>query len=34
MASKIIDINEDTVKKYVETLRPESIEVRAQVDID
>jgi hypothetical protein len=31
--TKTIDINEDTIKKYVETLRPESLEVRAQVDI-
>lgn len=33
MKNTTIDINESTVKKYVEFLRPESPEIRAQVDI-
>jgi hypothetical protein len=33
MTNKTIDINESTIKKYVESLRPENIEIRAQVDI-
>ncbi|MFC2110707.1 DUF3024 domain-containing protein [Bacteroidota bacterium] len=33
MSNKIIDINESTIKKYVESLRPENLEIRAQVDI-
>jgi len=30
---EVININESTVKKYVESLRPENIEVRKQIDI-
>lgn len=33
MKNTIIDINESTIKKYVEYLRPENLEIRAQVDI-
>lgn len=33
MTNKTIDINESTIKKYVESLRPENIEIREQVDI-
>lgn len=33
MKNTIIDINESTVKTYVESLRPEDPEVREQVDI-
>ena len=33
MTNKTIDINEYTIKKYVESLRPENIEIREQVDI-
>ena len=33
MTNKTIDINESTIKKYVESLRPENPEIRAQVDI-
>ncbi len=33
MANKTIDINESTIKKYVESLRPENPEIREQVDI-
>ena len=33
MANKTIDINESTIKRYVESLRPETAETRAQVDI-
>ena len=33
MTDKTIDINESTIKKYVESLRPENLEIRAQVDI-
>ncbi|WP_299063395.1 DUF3024 domain-containing protein [uncultured Polaribacter sp.] len=33
MANKVIDINEATIKKYVESLRPEDLEMRKQVDI-
>ena len=33
MANKTIDINESTIKRYVESLRPETAEIRAQVDI-
>jgi hypothetical protein len=29
----MIDINESTIKKYVESLRPEDIEMRKKVDI-
>jgi len=32
MTKRIIDINEFTIKKYVESLRPESLEIRAQLD--
>ncbi|MBL4745142.1 MAG: DUF3024 domain-containing protein [Flavobacteriaceae bacterium] len=32
MTKKIININESTIKKYVESIRPESLEIRAQVD--
>jgi hypothetical protein len=33
MKNTIIDINESTIKKYVESLRPEDPKIRAQVDI-
>ena len=33
MPTKIIDINEATIKSYVEHLRPEDLEIRKQVDI-
>lgn len=33
MKTKIIDINESTIQKYVESLRPENLEIRKQVDI-
>jgi len=33
MINKTIDINESTIKKYVESLRPENPEIREQVDI-
>ncbi|SDR92657.1 Protein of unknown function [Polaribacter sp. KT25b] len=33
MPTKIIDINEATIKNYVEKLRPEDLEIRKQVDI-
>ena len=33
MTNKTIDINESSIKKYVESLRPENLEIRAQVDI-
>ena len=33
MTNRIIDINEATIKNCVESLRPESIEVRKQIDI-
>ena len=33
MTNSTIDINESTIKKYVESLRPENIEIRKQVDI-
>ncbi len=32
MEKKIIDINEITIKKYVESIRPESLEIRNQID--
>lgn len=33
MTNKTIDLNESTIKKYVELLRPENPEIREQVDI-
>jgi len=33
MTNKTIDINESTIKKYVESLRPKNLEIREQVDI-
>ncbi|TXD47768.1 DUF3024 domain-containing protein [Polaribacter sp. IC073] len=33
MKNTTIDINDSTIKEYVESLRPENIEVRKQVDI-
>jgi hypothetical protein len=33
MTNKTIDINESTIKEYVESLRPENPEIRKQVDI-
>ena len=33
MKNKIIDINESTIKKYVDSIRPEDPEIRKQVDI-
>ncbi|MCL7765426.1 DUF3024 domain-containing protein [Polaribacter sp. Z014] len=33
MPTKIIDINEATIKSYVESLRPEDLEIRKQLDI-
>ncbi|WP_166384696.1 DUF3024 domain-containing protein [Polaribacter sp. 11A2H] len=33
MPTKIIDINEATIKKYVASLRPEDLEIRNQIDI-
>lgn len=32
MTKTTIDINESTIKKYVESIRPESSEIRAQLD--
>lgn len=32
MKNTTIDINESTIKKYVESLRPENPEIRAQLD--
>ena len=32
MKNTTIDINESTIKKYVESLRPESLEIREQLD--
>jgi hypothetical protein len=32
MTNETIDINESTIKKYVTSLRPESIEIRKQLD--
>lgn len=32
MKNTTIDINESTIKKYVESLRPENLEIRAQLD--
>jgi len=32
MTKATIDINESTIKKYVESIRPESPEIRAQLD--
>ena len=32
MTKITIDINESTIKKYVESIRPESSEIRAQLD--
>jgi len=32
MKNTIIDINESTIKKYVESLRPKDLEIRAQLD--
>ena len=33
MTNKTIDINESTIKKYVESLRPENPEIREKIDI-
>ncbi len=33
MTNKTIDINESTIKKFVESLRPENLEIREQLDI-
>lgn len=33
MTPNIIDINESTIKNYVESLRPEDIEIREQLDV-
>ena len=33
MTNKTIDINEYSIKKYVESLRPENPKIREQVDI-
>ena len=33
MTNSTIDINESTIKNYVESLRPENLEIREQVDI-
>ena len=33
MTNKTIDINEFIIRKYVESLRPENLEIREQVDI-
>lgn len=33
MSTKIVDINEFTIKKYVEALRPDSPEIREQLDV-
>jgi len=33
MTTKTINLNESTIKKYVESLRPEDLEIRKQVDI-
>ncbi|WP_255505927.1 hypothetical protein [Mesonia sp. K4-1] len=33
MKNKTIDSNESTIQSYVEALRPESIEIREQVDL-
>jgi hypothetical protein len=32
MTTKAIDINESTIKKYVESIRPDNLEIRAQLD--
>ena len=32
MTNKKIDINESTIKKYVESIRPENPEIRSQLD--
>lgn len=32
MKNTLIDINESTIKKYVESLRPKEIEIREQLD--
>ncbi len=32
MTKVIIDINESTIKQYVESIRPESEEIRAEID--
>ncbi|MBL4939457.1 MAG: DUF3024 domain-containing protein [Lutibacter sp.] len=32
MTNKAIDINESTIKKYVESIRPDNPEIRAQLD--
>jgi len=32
MTKRIIDINESTIKKYVESIRPEDLEIRTQLD--
>lgn len=33
MTNSTIDINESTIKKYVDSLRPENLEIREQLDI-
>lgn len=33
MKNTTIDINESTIKNYVESLRPENLEIRAQIDV-
>lgn len=33
MTNSTIDINESTIKNYVESLRPENLEIREQMDI-
>ncbi|MGB0868903.1 MAG: DUF3024 domain-containing protein [Flavobacteriales bacterium] len=33
MKNQIIDINESTIKKFVESLRPEKLEIREQIDM-
>ena len=32
MTKAPIDINESTIKKYIESIRPENLEIRAQID--
>ena len=32
MTKTVIDINESTIKKYVESIRPDSSEIRTQLD--
>jgi len=32
MTAKTIDINEFTIKNYIESIRPENIEIRSQID--